>query len=54
MADYRKDKIARQEKAYRDKVKRDAVKNIPEPKREEKSPEDVKNFLELWKNKTKK
>ena len=49
MADYRKDKIARHEKALRDKAKRDALKDIPELERKPKSEEDIKRFKEMIK-----
>lgn len=49
MADYRKDKIARHEKALRDKAKRDALKEIGEPERTPKSEEDIKRFKEMMK-----
>jgi len=49
MADYRKDKIARHEKALRDKAKKDALKNIEEPERKPKSEEDIKRFKEMMK-----
>tara|TARA_B100000315_G_C14306754_1_gene464405 strand:+ start:385 stop:561 length:177 start_codon:yes stop_codon:yes gene_type:complete len=46
MANYKRDKLGRQEKAYRDKLKNDAVKNIDEPERKRKDTEDIKK---LWK-----
>ena len=49
MADYRKDKIARHEKALRDKAKKDALKEIAEPERKPKSEENIKRFKEMMK-----
>jgi len=49
MADYRKDKIARHEKALRDKAKKDALKEIVEPERKPKSEKDIKRFKEMMK-----
>ena len=49
MADYRKDKVARHEKALRDKAKKDALKDIVEPERKPKSEEDIKRFKEMMK-----
>jgi len=49
MADYRKDKVARHEKALRDKAKKDALKAIIEPERKPKSEEDIKRFREMMK-----
>ncbi len=54
MANYRNDKLGRQEKAYRDKLKNDALKNIEEPERREKTEEDKKAFIELVKRMQKK
>ena len=49
MADYRRDKIARHEKALRDKTKKDALKEVREPERTPKSEEDIKRFKEMMK-----
>ena len=49
MADYRRDKIARHEKALRDKAKKDALKEVREPERTPKSEEDIKRFKEMMK-----
>ena len=48
MADYRRSKFERRMKAYRDKKKNDAFKNIEEPLLDQKDPEDVKRLMDLW------
>ncbi len=48
MANYRRDKIGRQEKAYRDKLKRDALKDVKPIEKKPPSEEDKKRLIELW------
>lgn len=54
MANYKRDKIGRQGKAYRDKLKRDALKDIEEPELKPADPEDKKRLIELWEKMKKK
>lgn len=48
MANYKNDKEGRRGKAYRDKLKNDALKGIEEPERREKTKEEKKAFIELF------
>jgi hypothetical protein len=49
MANYKQDKLGRREKAYRDKLKKDALKNIAPVERKPIDEEDKKRLIELWK-----
>ena len=48
MANYKRDKIGRQGKAYREKLKRDALKNVEPIEKKPISEEDKKRLIELW------
>ncbi len=48
MANYKRDKIGRQEKAYREKLKKDALKNVEPIEKKPISEEDKKRLIELW------
>ncbi|MBI2558140.1 hypothetical protein HYW20_02350 [Candidatus Woesearchaeota archaeon] len=54
MANYKRDKIGRQEKAYREKLKRDALKNVEPIEKKPISEEDRRRLIELWENMKKK
>jgi len=49
MVNYKKDKLGRQEKAYRDKLKKDALKNVEPIEKKPISEEDKKRFIEMIK-----